>query len=86
MSLPSWPSSASAPAPRVEDVVAEAAEEGVGLVAAGEPVVAGAAVGLDGDQAADAGRDVERVVAAERVELEHSLVLTNSSNGALVRR
>ena len=55
----------------LERVVAEAAEERVVLVAAVEAVVAGAGVGHDGDQRAHARLDVERVVAAERVELEH---------------
>ena len=56
---------------RVEPVVAEAAEVRVGLVAAGEGVVAGAAVGHHRDQGAEARGGGERVVAAEPVELEH---------------
>ena len=56
---------------RVEPVVAEAAEVRVGLVAAGERVVARAAVGHHRDQGAEPRSGGQRVVAAEPVELEH---------------
>ena len=71
VSSPSRPSTKSGPAPRVERVVARAAGVRGGLVAAGERVVARAGVGHHGDQRAEAGAGGQRVVTAERVQLEH---------------